>query len=64
MAGIMADRNKYILDTLAPLDDPSDDRFQRKLLSVMKVHMLSQALSVSSFFHFLTLRFKVLLPVS
>lgn len=35
-AAIMAQRNEYI-GHLQPLQDPSDDRLQRKLLSVMKV---------------------------
>jgi hypothetical protein len=36
----MAKRNAYIL-SLPPLKDPADDRFQRKLLSVMKVNSMS-----------------------
>jgi len=38
---VMAARNKYILDSLLPLVDAGKDRFQRKLLSVMKVNSLS-----------------------
>lgn len=38
---VMAARNRYILEQLAPLPDAADDRFQRKLLSVMKVNSLS-----------------------
>ena len=38
---VMAKRNAFILETLPPLPDPGDDRFQRKLLSVMKVNSMS-----------------------
>jgi len=41
VAAVLAERNEYIAQALPPLKSPSDDRFQRKLLSVMKVNSLS-----------------------
>jgi hypothetical protein len=41
VAQVIAARNRYILETLPPLSDPADDRFQRKLLSTMKVNSMS-----------------------
>ena len=41
VGAVLAERNKYITESLPPLADPGDDRFQRKLLSVMKVNSLS-----------------------
>ena len=41
VVAVMAERNKYILETLPPLPDAAEDRFQRKLLSVMKVNSLA-----------------------
>ena len=38
---VMASRNEFILG-LPPLEDAGDDRFQRKLLSVMKVNSMSE----------------------
>eukprot|EP01052_Picozoa_sp_SAG31_P025984 SAG31_NODE_2319_length_5944_cov_9.686056_6_plen_159_part_00 len=43
---VMAERNSFIL-TLPALRDPADDRFQRKLLSVMKVNSMSPEGSVA-----------------
>jgi hypothetical protein len=40
VAAAMQARNRYILE-LPPLPNPDDDRFQRKLLSVMKVNSLA-----------------------
>ena len=40
VAAAMQARNRYILE-LPPLANPDDDRFQRKLLSVMKVNSLA-----------------------
>jgi len=41
VVAVMAQRNKYILETIPPLSDAGKDRFQRKLLSVMKVNSLA-----------------------
>ena len=41
VGAVIADRNKYITDLLPPMPDAGDDRFQRKMLSVMKVNSLS-----------------------
>lgn len=40
VSAAMQARNRYILE-LPPLSNPDDDRFQRKLLSVMKVNSLA-----------------------
>jgi hypothetical protein len=37
----MQERNDFVLRSAEPLPDASDDRFQRKLLSVMKVNSMS-----------------------
>ena len=41
VAEVFEQRNEYISSTLPPLPDAGDDRFQRKLLSVMKVNSLA-----------------------
>ena len=42
VAEVLAARNEFIAAAVPPLPAESDDRFQRKLLSVMKVNSLSQ----------------------
>ena len=42
VAAVLAERNEYIASTLSPLPTEAEDRFQRKLLSVMKVNSLSK----------------------